>query len=81
MLRVIGWSVLPFSRVSAKMKSPQPFRNAKSATVMMADRLIGRTIRTNVPHSVAPSTRAACRTSVGRPSMNARMTRMLNGTA
>jgi len=32
---------------------------------MMADRLIGRTIRTNVTHSLAPSTRAACRTSVG----------------
>jgi ABC-type glycerol-3-phosphate transport system permease component len=72
---------VPFSKVSAKMKSPHPFRKANSATVMMADRLIGRTIRTNVPHSLAPSTRAACRTSAGRPSMKARMTRMLNGTA
>ena len=42
---VTGWNVLPFSSVRAKMKSPQPFRNAKSATVMIADRLIGSTMR------------------------------------
>jgi hypothetical protein len=80
MLSVIGSKLLPDSRVSAKMKSPQPFRKANTATVMTADRLIGSTTRTSVFHSDAPSTRAACSTSLGRPSMNARSTRMLNGT-
>lgn len=78
---VTGSNVLPFSMVRAKMKSPQPFRNANSATVMMADRLIGSTTRANACHSVAPSIRAAAITSPGSPSMNARSTRIPNGTA
>jgi hypothetical protein len=81
MLKVIGSNVFPESRVRAKMKSPHPFRNANTATVVTAERLIGRTTRMNIFHSEAPSTRAAWSTSSGRPSMNARSTRMLNGTA
>jgi hypothetical protein len=78
---VTGSNVLPLSIVSAKMKSPQPCRNANSATVITAERLIGSTIRVNACHSVAPSTRAAAITSRGSASMNARSTRIPNGTA
>lgn len=78
---VTGSNVLPFSIVRAKMKSPQPQTNPNKATVMTADRLIGRTTRVNACHSVAPSTRAAAITSRGNPSMKARKTRIPNGTA
>jgi hypothetical protein len=78
---VTGSNVFPFSSVSAKMKSPQPLRNPNRATVMIAERLIGSTTRVNVCHSLAPSTRAAAMTSRGSASMNARSTRMPNGTA
>jgi hypothetical protein len=78
---VTGSNVLPFSSVSAKMKSPQPLRNANSAIVMIAERLIGSTMRVNARHSPAPSTRAAAMTSRGSASMNARSTRIPNGTA
>ena len=52
--------------VRAKMKSPHPARNAKTATVITAERASGMTMRRNVCHSDAPSTRAAYDQLVGQ---------------
>src|SRR6266496_1641052 len=67
--------------VRAKMKSPQPARNAKIETVMTAERASGITMRRNVCHSDAPSTLAAYMSSFGRLKKNARNTRMAKGMA
>src|SRR6476469_9530647 len=71
----------PLRMVKAKMKSPQPARNAKTATVMTAERARGTTMRRNVCHSDAPSTLAAYINSFGRLKKKARRTRMANGMA
>src|SRR5256885_15934647 len=71
----------PLRTVNAKMKSPQPARNAKTATVMTAERASGITMRRNVCHSDAPSTLAAYINSLGRLKKNARNTRMAKGMA
>ena len=63
------------------MKSPQPFKNANTATVITAERASGTTMRRNVCHSDAPSTLAACITSFGRLKKKARSTRMAKGMA
>src|SRR5262245_57022707 len=73
--------LVPFRIVRAKMKSPQPARNANTETVMMAERASGSTIMRNVCHSDAPSTRAAYISSLGRLKKNARSTRMAKGMA
>src|SRR3954468_22948247 len=72
---------VPLRMVRAKMKSPQPARNAKTETVMTAERASGSTIMRNVCHSDAPSTLAAYISSLGRLKKNARSTRMANGMA
>ena len=77
----MGSKLAPFRVVRAKIKSPQPARNAKTATVMMADRASGITIMRNVCHSEAPSTLAECISSLGKLNKKARKTRMPNGTA
>src|SRR3954447_16674383 len=81
MPRVIGWMLVPLRMVRAKMKSPQPARNAKTETVMTAERASGSTIMRNVCHSDAPSTLAAYISSLGRLKKNARSTRMAKGMA
>src|SRR5499427_2032460 len=78
---VIGWMLVPLRIVRAKMKSPQPARNAKTETVMTAERANGSTMMRNVCHSDAPSTLAAYISSLGRLKKNARSTRMANGMA
>src|SRR6476620_9194114 len=72
---------VPLRMVKAKMKSPQPARNAKTATVMTAERASGITTRRNARHSDAPSTLAASMSSFGRLKKNARNTRMAKGIA
>src|SRR5215510_12295679 len=72
---------VPLRMVRAKMKSPQPARNANTETVMMAERASGSTMMRNVCHSDAPSTRAAYISSLGRLKKNARNTRMAKGMA
>src|SRR5215471_13155010 len=73
--------LVPLRIVKAKMKSPQPARNAKTATVMTAERASGSTMMRNVCHSDAPSTLAAYISSLGRLKKNARNTRMAKGMA
>ena len=73
--------VAPLRMVKANMKSPQPFKNANTATVITAERASGITMRWNVCHSDAPSTLEACSTSSGRLKKNARSTRMEKGMA
>ena len=63
------------------MKSPQPFRNAKSATVMMADRLD----RQDDPDERLPFGRAVdpggLQQSFGRPKHERAQDQDANGTA
>src|SRR5262245_23312605 len=73
--------LVPLRMVRAKMKSPQPARNAKTATVMTAERARGITMRRDVCHSDAASTLAAYVSSLGRLKKNARKTRIAKGTA
>src|SRR5581483_4274922 len=71
----------PFRIVRAKMKSPQPARNAKTPTVITAERASGTTMQRKVVHSDAPSTLAASISSLGRLKKNARSTRIAKGIA
>src|SRR5262245_885004 len=73
--------LVPLRMVSANMKSPQPARNAKTETVITAERASGITISRNVCHSDAPSTLAAYISSLGRLKKNARNTRIAKGMA
>ena len=49
------------------MKSFPDARNAKMATVALTGATIGKTMRRNTPHVVAPSSRALSSSSSGRP--------------